>query len=688
MAAIEYPFSSPWRGVQDRPLPIAISSPQQVLAESVPYLNPGTIKSINTTGMRRSRERPVRPSRRTVASVNPLQSTSQLGHTDGGDSPESIIAKLTIHATLSNDESWKTRWQEIDLPDELVQAPGGTRQELCAIIKESFNQSRAIRASLLETNHKQKPPTTNPTDRESPNLTSELSTHDSSVISRARTESSQSDATASSRDSHRFSTGGQSFESFTSAESTPSLLLTSCIVPLSPGLSTYEPGPEKRKKKRGLFSKLLRGKEPKMRPVALTSSTSILEMTTETKECASCFDDVPSTDAVGLGCQHSYCSPCFTQLVTTAMQHENFWPPKCCLQDIPKKTLMINLSALELIKYSLKAREYAIPAGERCYTCGLRWRTCACTEEDQIRRRDELATRRAIFNAEEAEVQAAIEAVAEAERREVEEAIEQERRQREIAEREERERAAQEEARLAEEMQRLERLETARVEAINNHYQLLSTSLNTIHQAQRKAISARHTAEMSSTRHELEKIASQEMALLDEQNKDKSAWEERIQKARLNNAREVIETSTRHRADQDKYLIKLTEPSKDETFDDIAKAHMIEELAIIQESEREAFRVKHQRDIRKLRARAADAQSIDRTVQQSALQQEKRTATQAIEQLAVRMYSDLKWLELITRDRETMLAENEHQLLSSGADVSVSAQTFSDSSEGDWSLNS
>ena len=390
MTAIDSPISSPWRGVQDQPRPIAISSPQQVFPESIQYLNPGKIKSTNTTGMRRSRERPVRPSRRTVASVDPLQFTSHLGHTDEEDPPESIVAKSAIHATLSKNESGKTRWQEIDLPDELLQVPGGTWHEIRAIVKESFNQSRAVRASLLETNHRQNPPATNPIDREILNLTPELSTHDSSVISRARTGSSQSNATASSRDSHRFSTGGQSFESFTSAESTPSLPLTPCIVPLDPGPSTYEPGSEKRQKRRGLFSKLLRGKELKMKPVAQKSSTSILEVTTVTKECASCFDDVPSNDAVELGCQHSYCSPCFTQLVTTAMQHENFWPPKCCLLDIPKQTLMINLPVLEVIKYSLKAREYAIPAGERWYCsraeCG-KWFERAVT-----RRRDVVVT--------------------------------------------------------------------------------------------------------------------------------------------------------------------------------------------------------------------------------------------------------------------------------------------------------
>ncbi|MCJ1281261.1 hypothetical protein MMC26_000579 [Xylographa opegraphella] len=683
MAAVHPSILMPRIEVQDQPLPSAISSRKQAPAESIRYLNSGTTKLNNITGVRRSRERPVRPSRRTAALANPLQSTPQLDSTPGINLPKSVQ-----HVTISNDESWKERWQELDLPDELLQVPGGTEQEICAIIKESFYQSRAIRASLLDSNRQQSQLDETNIDRKIPYRKPELRTHDFSVTSSPRTESNQSSATASSCESHRHSAGAQSFESFTSAELISHLPLTPYIAPLSPDVCVYKPDPEKNTRRRGLISKLLRGKELKVKPVTIRSSTNVLEVTAATKECASCFDDVPSKDAVGLACQHSYCSPCFTQLVTTAMRHENFWPPKCCLQDIPKRTLEINLSAQELVNYRLKAREYAIPDGERCYTCGLRWRTCVCTEEDQVRRRDELATRRAIVNAEEAEVEAAIEAVAEAERREIEEAIEQERRQREIVEREERARASAEEARLAEEMQRLERLEAARVEAINSHYEVLRTSLNKIHQMQRKAISARHNAEMSSTQHELEEIASQEMALLDEQNKVKSTWKERIQKARLKNAREVIETATRHRVDQDRYLLKLTESSKDEACDDITEAHMIDELAIIQESEREALRIKHQREIQKLQARAAGARLIGRTAQQSTLQQEKQMATQAIEQLAVRMYSDSKWLELVTRDRATMLAENEHQLLSSGADISLSTETSSDCSEGDFELDS
>ena len=386
MAGIESLIPIPWREVPEGSLPSATSNSQRECTQSNQYLNPAVIKSCNSTGMRRSRERPIRPSCRSVVLANPLQSTSQLGLIDGDVLPESVVAKSATHVNLSNDKSCKARWQEIDLPDELLQVPDGTRQEICAIVKESFNQSRAIRASLLDTNHEQKPPV-RPMGPENPYVTPELYSHDSSVMSCARTGSNQSDATASSRDSHRFSTGGQSFESFTSVESSSDAPFTTSIVPSSPSLCTYEPGPAKRTKRRGLFSKLLRGKELKMKSVALKSSTSILEVSTETEECASCFDDVPSKKAVGLDCQHSYCSPCFAQLVTTAMQHENFWPPKCCLQDIPKKTLVSNLSALELDNYRHKAREYAIPAGERWYCsrpeCG-KWFERAATRRGDV----------------------------------------------------------------------------------------------------------------------------------------------------------------------------------------------------------------------------------------------------------------------------------------------------------------
>ena len=55
------------------------------------------------------------------------------------------------------------------------------------------------------------------------------------------------------------------------------------------------------------------------------------------------------------------------------------------------------------------------------YTCGARWRTCHCTEEDQARRRLEIRANlerlEAEARAEEEETRAAIEAVEEMQRR-------------------------------------------------------------------------------------------------------------------------------------------------------------------------------------------------------------------------------------------------------------------------------
>ena len=70
---------------------------------------------------------------------------------------------------------------------------------------------------------------------------------------------------------------------------------------------------------------------------------------------------------IPLACQHKYCGPCFEQLVTTAMQDEHLFPPKCCLQDIPAKLVQSHLTAEQKQLYKVKAEEYAVPAGDRWY---------------------------------------------------------------------------------------------------------------------------------------------------------------------------------------------------------------------------------------------------------------------------------------------------------------------------------
>lgn len=70
---------------------------------------------------------------------------------------------------------------------------------------------------------------------------------------------------------------------------------------------------------------------------------------------------------VPLRCQHKYCQPCFAKLVSISMKHENIFPPKCCLEEIPIKTILSNLSRAQIDEYRLKEEEYATPLSARWY---------------------------------------------------------------------------------------------------------------------------------------------------------------------------------------------------------------------------------------------------------------------------------------------------------------------------------
>ena len=86
-----------------------------------------------------------------------------------------------------------------------------------------------------------------------------------------------------------------------------------------------------------------------------------------TNECTSCFDEISNKKAVTLSCRHSYCSTCFSQLINTAIRTESIFPPKCCLQEIPRNTILAHLPFEDMVIYDEKALEYAVPIGNRYY---------------------------------------------------------------------------------------------------------------------------------------------------------------------------------------------------------------------------------------------------------------------------------------------------------------------------------
>ncbi|KAL9025453.1 MAG: hypothetical protein Q9196_005725 [Gyalolechia fulgens] len=115
-------------------------------------------------------------------------------------------------------------------------------------------------------------------------------------------------------------------------------------------------GRERLSKTHGLFRKLRRPQE--------VSPVDGSEQEIEAHECTSCFDDIPSNEAVMVPCRHRYCVPCFSQLIATALHNEDHFPPKCCLQEIPRMVLREYLDAQELAAFDIKALEYSVAIGQ------------------------------------------------------------------------------------------------------------------------------------------------------------------------------------------------------------------------------------------------------------------------------------------------------------------------------------
>lgn len=87
----------------------------------------------------------------------------------------------------------------------------------------------------------------------------------------------------------------------------------------------------------------------------------------EQVECVSCLDDdIPKKEAVKTACHH-YCRDCFTRLVRTAVDNEAQWPPKCCLNAIPFRTVAKHVSRELLAAYRLRDEEFRVPIESRLY---------------------------------------------------------------------------------------------------------------------------------------------------------------------------------------------------------------------------------------------------------------------------------------------------------------------------------
>ncbi|KAK8087954.1 E3 ubiquitin-protein ligase ARI4 [Apiospora hydei] len=86
----------------------------------------------------------------------------------------------------------------------------------------------------------------------------------------------------------------------------------------------------------------------------------------EQVECVSCLDDFDPDEMVKAPC-HNYCQDCFTRLITSACEHEQHWPPKCCLNPVPEPTILAVTDEDLKQRYRRRAQEWNIPVSERVY---------------------------------------------------------------------------------------------------------------------------------------------------------------------------------------------------------------------------------------------------------------------------------------------------------------------------------
>lgn len=304
------------------------------------------------------------------------------------------------------------------------------------------------------------------------------------------------------------------------------------------------------------------------------------------------------------------------------------------------------------------------PLSITSYTCGARWRTCRCTEEDQTTRRNALRTTRQVqtaeARAEEAEVRAAIAAVEAAERQEAEE--NERRLQARLAEME------AEQARLA---RLAEEIESKRRDGITTHYQNLRNALRELHNSHRKALAKRFESERvrlarakeAWTQDQESQAAEIEWEKANVQKKTDIVMEELEQKQ----AQEVSEIAARHQVDKDRFSARLTEELKDAT----PKLDSMEKLWEVQRNEREMLRMHQAQELQKWQDRlATEIIAVEERLRQRHEKSEKLYHAEVDEEdLAKRVFADRKWYEVLTEEQRGMLDADERHNLESGADA-------------------
>ena len=245
--------------------------------------------------------------------------------------------------------------------------------------------------------------------------------------------------------------------------------------------------------------------------------------------------------------------------------------------------------------------------------------------------------------AEQAEVQAALEAVAKMERKEREQ-------------------------RLLEEKEMIEKLETIRIGGITKFYESARQSLVALHELQLEKIKSRHKASISKIQRALKDVAFWKDTYIADESRLRLERRTHSKDLRQQYAREFLATFIRHRQDQDTLIAYLREHAH--VLDENTQALQLQALVEEQDKERQIRSEQQRRQIEKLEARSPIGElDIARNERKLELEREESKLKVSKENLRRQILADGRWVALARTECLAMLNEDEQRLINSGADA-------------------
>ncbi|KAJ9611593.1 hypothetical protein H2200_004777 [Cladophialophora chaetospira] len=382
---------------------------------------------------------------------------------------------------------------------------------------------------------------------------------------------------------------------------------------------------------------LLKGKAARQ-PSGATDTQQPVENTPSMVECTSCFEEFVKTETSKLPCNHSYCRLCLTTLITTALQNEASFPPKCCLTAVPLQTILSVLNVEQSNMYKEKAAEFSIPAQNR-------------------------GERESVRDAEAAEVARIIAEVEELERANVLQRQLEEERRADERRREEAELARLEELRLREEEER--RLEAARLEqelqrtlrlSIEETNDVLRRAWNEVRQTQMRSLDSRHLdAERQHTR-----------ALEDATTQQERQNVETMRSMESNIARRTTMMQQRHEAEkeifkqeqqdlEDDLFLQIQMHLRGKQDKETRERRLREQFQNEQESRNQDLVTKHDVETKAFQANAAMEMQSLKWVNRHRMDELEPQFRFEVDKLMRDVARDRAWFDLVCERRQNMV---------------------------------